>query len=190
MADNQVEIEVIGKTDTSEVEDFEDLVDEIKSKAEEAVELNLQIDQVTSDLEEATAEVERLQEELANIELGESDADFSEITSQLEEAESKVEELSEELDTLNDKSIVLEIDSSQLDDANDKVQETEDSLSNVKTALVGLVATAEIEHMATVADNINTSWNRLSLTFEGTEVTMDALKDKVSEVNAETSRGA
>ena len=38
MADNQVEIEVITKTDLSEVEGLENLVDEVKSKAEEAVE--------------------------------------------------------------------------------------------------------------------------------------------------------
>ena len=183
-----MEIEVITKTDLTDVEGLENLVDEIKAKAEEAVELNIEIGQVTSDLEEATAEVERLQTELANIELGVSDADFSEVTSQLDEAESKVEELSSQLDELNSKTVSIDFDTSGFDEAAGKAEETASSMDNITTAMAGIAATAGIEQMVTTADNINNSWNRLELTFANTGVSMDTLKDKSSALSDATGR--
>ena len=45
----------------------------------------------------------------------------------------------------------------------------------------------EIEEMATIADNINNSWNRVSLTFEGTGTSLDALKEKIADVKVKQS---
>ena len=186
MADGQVEIEVTAKTELGEVEELNDLVERIKETAGEETTINLYMDDLKSELEEATSDVERLQEQLLDMEVG--DPDFDSIVTQLEEAEGRAEDLSSQLEAINDIVVAPQVDTSDLDKANEKVEETEDSLANVKTAIVGLVATAEIEHMATVADNINTSWNRLSLTFENTGVTIDMIKDKVSQVSSETSR--
>ena len=171
MADGQVEIEVTAKTELGEVEELNDLVERIKETAGEETTINLYMDDLKSELEEATSDVERLQEQLLDMEVG--DPDFDSIVTQLEEAEGRAEDLSSQLEAINDIVVAPQVDTSDLDKANEKVEETEDSLANVKTAIVGLVATAEIEHMATVADNINTSWNRLSLTFENTGVTID-----------------
>ena len=188
MADNQVEIEVIAKTDLSEVEGLENLVDDIKSKAEEAVQLNIEIDEVTSELEEVNEEIDELQTELANIELGTSDADFSEVTSQLEEAEAKAEELSAELESLNDQTVTLTVDISSIDEAKDSLEETASTADNLTTALAGIGAAAGIEQMVTTADNINTSWNRLDLTFSEAGGSMDDLKSKASALSDATGR--
>lgn len=182
----QVEIEVVTKTDLSEVEELNDLVERIKETAGEETTINLYMEDLKSELEDATSDVEKLQEELLNMEVG--DPDFGDVVSQLEEAQGRAEDLSNELESLNDIVVAPEVDTSGLENAQEDLEETEVSVGGVKTALVGLVATAEIEHMATVADNINTSWNRLKLTFENTGVSMDTLKQKVSEVSAETSR--
>ena len=188
MADNQIEIEVIAKTDLSEVEGLESLVDEVKSKAEEAVQLNIEIDEVTSELEEVNEEIDELQTELANIELGTSDADFSEVTSQLEEAEAKAEELSAELESLNDQTVTLTVDSSSIDEAKNSLEETASTADNLTTALAGIGAAAGIEQMVTTADNINTSWNRLDLTFSEAGGSMDDLKSKASALSDATGR--
>lgn len=184
----QVEIEVVTKADLSEAEELNDLVERIKETAGEETTINVYMEDLKSELEDATSDVEKLQDELLNMEVG--DPDFDNVISQLEDAQSRAEDLSSELESIGDIVVSPEIDTSGLDNAQQDFEDTEVSIGGVKTALVGLVATAEIEHMATVADNINASWNRLSLTFEGTGVSMDTLKEKVSEVNGETSRGA
>ena len=61
-------------------------------------------------------------------------------------------------------------------------------MDNLTTAAAGLAATAGVEQMAVTADNINTSWNRLDLTFENTGVSMGTLKDKVASASAATGR--
>ena len=61
-------------------------------------------------------------------------------------------------------------------------------MDNITTAAAGIAATAGIEQMITTADNINTSWNRLELTFANTGVSMDTLKDKSSALSDATGR--
>ena len=61
-------------------------------------------------------------------------------------------------------------------------------MDNITTAAAGLAATAGIEQMITTADNINTSWNRLELTFKGTGVSMDTLKNQATALSESTGR--
>ncbi len=149
MADGQVEIEVVAKTELDEVEELSDLVEQIKEEASDGI--NLEV-------------------------------------SGFDEAESSAEELSSQLESINDTVVAPEVDTSSIDEANAKIDETTSSMDNLTTAATGLAATAGFEQMAVTADNINTSWNRLELTFEGTGVSMDTLRDKTNELSNATGR--
>ena len=106
----------------------------------------------------------------------------------LDEASDKATTLEDELNTIDSTVATPEIDTSSLDEASGKAEETTSSLDNITTAAAGLAATAGIEQMITTADNINTSWNRLELTFANTGVSMDTLKDKSSALSDATGR--
>ena len=174
MADKEVRIEVTAKTEMDEVETLEEVIDNIKDKVEDPLELETNAEEVADEFDSLGDSAESA---------ASSVDDVSESTSNIDS--SKVSETGEEFDKLSESAKNA---ADNVEKSNESVEETDNTVSNLKTTLLGLVATAEIEHMATVADNINTSWNRLSLTFEGTGVTMDTLKEKVSEVSAETSR--
>lgn len=109
-------------------------------------------------------------------------------SSSVEEATDKTTELEDELGNVDGTVVTPEVDTSSIDDAKGKLDETASSMDNLTTAAAGLAATAGVEQMAVTADNINTSWNRLDLTFENTGVSMDTLKDKVASASAATGR--
>ena len=108
--------------------------------------------------------------------------------SSLEEASDKATTLEDELNTIDSTVVTPEVDTSSLDEASGKAEETASSMDNITTAAAGIAATAGIEQMITTADNINTSWNRLELTFANTGVSMDTLKDKSSALSDATGR--
>ena len=70
MVEKEVTIKVTTEADASQVEDLADVLDTTKSKADETGQA------LQEAFEEATNRVEELTDELANIEMGESDADF------------------------------------------------------------------------------------------------------------------
>ena len=109
-------------------------------------------------------------------------------SSSVEEATDKTTELEDELSNVDGTVVTPEVDTSSIDDAKGKLDETASSMDNLTTAAAGLAATAGVEQMAVTADNINTSWNRLDLTFENTGVSMDTLKEKVASASAATGR--
>ena len=94
MADNQVEIEVIAKTDLSEVEELESLVEEIKSTAEEEISLSVETGEVESGLEE----VEELSTEMENVDGQTVSIDVD--TSGIDEAKASLEETASTADNL------------------------------------------------------------------------------------------
>ena len=109
-------------------------------------------------------------------------------SSSVEEATDKTTELEDELSNVDGTVVTPEVDTSSIDDAKGKLDETASSMDNLTTAAAGLAATAGVEQMAVTADNINTSWNRLDLTFQGTGVSMDTLKEKATSAGAATGR--
>jgi len=140
------------------------------------------VDELTSKLQEATAEVENLTEELANIELGDSSADFDEISSALENAESEVENIQSKLDELGNTTVEPEVQvKDNVDEVNDKLEETANTGSSLTTAIGGVAGVVGMDQMIATADRINTSWNQLNLTFQGTGVSLDELKLKTSQ---------
>lgn len=141
------------------------------------------VDELTAKLDEATSNAEALTEELAQIELGNSDADFDEVSAALEEAEAEADALQSKLDEIDNTSVepTVNVDDSSVDETNEKLQETESNASSLTTALGGIAGVIGVEQMVSTADSINTSWNRLNLTFSGTGVNLDELKTKTSQ---------
>ena len=142
-----------------------------------------EVDELTAKLDEATSNAEALTEELAQIELGNSDADFDEVSAALEEAETEADALQSKLDEIDNTSVepTVNVDDSSVDETNEKLQETESNASSLTTALGGIAGVIGVEQMVSTADSINTSWNRLNLTFSGTGVNLDELKTKTSQ---------
>ena len=139
-----------------------------------------EVDDLTSRLSEATAEVESLQEALSETELSGDDIEADVIADELSEATAEAESLQEQLDSVGN--------TTGLDNVNEQLEETESRTSSLGTALGGLAGTLAVDTMITKADNINTSWNQLELTFGNTSVSMDSLKGHVSDLQASTGR--
>jgi hypothetical protein len=182
MAEKEIKVKVVTEADIEPLNDFSESLDDIQDKSEITVSVD------DGDIEDAADKADDLTDGLDDVDDADPSIDVDDAS--VEDATDKATELGDKLDEINDKEVSVNVDNSSLERTNENLEETDNSLNNIKTTILGLVATAEIEHMATVADNVNNSWNRVQLTFEGTNLTMDVLKEKVSEVNAETSRGA
>lgn len=131
-------------------------------------------DEAVTSLQEALEEIA----ELANIEISVS-ADSSE----LDDVQDKIDDI--------DGFIIggdVDVDSSSVDELNEKLDESVDKSSDLGATVSGLAATLAIDEMANTADNVNNSWNQLSLTFEGTGVSVDTLKVKTNELSQVTGR--
>ena len=131
-------------------------------------------DEAVTSLQEALEEIA----ELANIEISVS-ADSSE----LDDVQDKIDDL--------DGFIIegdVDVDSSSVDELNEKLNESVDKSSDLGATVSGLAATLAIDEMANTADNVNNSWNQLSLTFKGTGVSVDTLKVKTNELSQATGR--
>ena len=131
-------------------------------------------DEAVTSLQEALEEIA----ELANIQI-EVSADSSE----LDDVQDKIDDI--------DGFIIggdVDVDSSSVDELNEKLDESVDKSSDLGATVSGLAATLAIDEMANTADNVNNSWNQLSLTFKGTGVSVDTLKVKTNELSQATGR--
>lgn len=142
-----------------------------------------EVDELTTKLQDATAEVERLQEEIAFSEEFGFVNDIEDLETELAAAEAEAESLQSKLDEIDNTSVepTVNVDDSSVDETNEKLQETESNASSLTTALGGIAGVIGVEQMVSTADSINTSWNRLNLTFSGTGVNLDELKTKTSQ---------
>ena len=123
MVEKEVTIKVTTEADARGMEDINSALDDTKTRAEEVGEA------LRTAFEEANQTVDELTQELADIEMGESDADFDEISQQLEEARTEAEALADALNTF---------EASGLDDAKTSADELTDSLSNANDNMDGL----------------------------------------------------
>lgn len=191
MADKEVKVLVTTEADVSQLEDF------------------------NSAMEEATKEVERLQDALDEAHFNGDDIEADRIADELAEAEAQAESLSDALNGIDSTgleeaefaaeeldNILSGIDGSGLDEASNSAQELADGLNNASesaegtisgmdglgSALTAVAGAASLDAMVETADNINNSWNRLSLTFAGTGVSIDLLKQKQAELQASTGQ--
>ena len=189
-------IDINFNLNTSGIEEAEERLESLKNSAN--------MDSLTEQFQEATSEVERLKAELEFAEEWGFLNDVEELQAQLVEAEAEAENLAtaiqnmdfspasqgaqEVADNVRQASDNMGDLGNKTDETNSKMQETAESSMGLGEALVGLGGAVGLEAMVSTADNINTSWNRLTLTFEGTGVSMDTLKQKSSELKNETGR--
>ena len=137
---------VTTEADLSTVESLDELLESIKTKAEElGIELNSVSDVDTSGVDD--------------------------MESSLEGASEKSKEVDE-----------------NMKNTSDSAEEAAGSVDTLSSALTAAAGAAGLEKMVETADNINNSWNRLQLTFAGTGVSMDQLKQKQSELTAATGQ--
>lgn len=180
MADNEINIKISTKTDTAPLEELGDMLEDIQDNADIKVEVS------DGSITDATEKTGELQEGLEDVD--DTTASPEVEAEGADEAMDKFDELIDIMEDINSKIVAPEVNTDGIDEANEKLQETDSTISNLITTMAGLIAAKELEEMATIADNINNSWNRVSLTFEGTETSLDALKEKIAEVSAETGR--
>ena len=180
MAEKEVKIKVTTETDTQDVEDLESKLQELKD-----TKLQMQIESDTAELEEVNSQIEETQNKLDELKADPTVDD------------SEIQALEDELAELEARQIDLEIsvNSAELDQAKASMDDLEassqqatSSIDGVGGALTAVAATAGLEKMVETADNINNSWNRLELTFAGTGVSIDQLKQKQSELQAATGQ--
>lgn len=150
--------------------------------AENEVKIKVTTETDTVELEQLDTLVDDIQEK-ADITVS-IDADDSSIN----EADDTAQQLSDDLDGIDGKIVSPEVDSSGLEDLKNDAEETSSAMDNVATAAVGIGTAAGVEQMVSTADRINTSWNRLELTFANTGVSMDTLKGKSNELSNSTGR--
>lgn len=108
----------------------------------------------------------------------EAEAELGNLKDSAEELGGSTEQASEGMESFKEKT----------DESNESMQQTTDSAMGLGEALVGIGGAIGLDAMIQTGDNIQTSWNRLSLTFADTGVSMDTLKQKSSELQAATGR--
>ena len=140
--------------------------------------VNSSADEIRSQFEQATAEVDRLTEELAAIYMGDVEGDAEAVESALAAAEAEAERLGQALDNVEQEG-----------------EETKDSLDGMADLMafqqisewVGQLADKMWE-LADKAGTVQDSWTRMGLAAEGAHIPVDQMKDSVSELSGETGR--
>ena len=174
------ELKADPNVDDSEIEALEDKLDELES---EKLELTVEAD--SSELEELDSQIEETQSKLESLQASVAVDD------------SEIQSLEDELTELENRQIDLEIAvttaeldeaKASMDDLEASSQNTASSIDGVGSALTAVAGAAGLDQMVTTADNINNSWNRLSLTFAGTGTSIDQLKQKQADLAASTGQ--
>ena len=135
-------------------------------------------DDIQSQFEQSTEEVDRLTEELAAIYMGDVEGDAEAVEAALASAEAEAERLGQ-----------------ALNDVEQEGEETKDSLDGMADLMafqqisewVGQLADKMWE-LADRAGQVQDSWTRLGLAAEGANIPVDQMKDSVSELSSETGR--
>lgn len=147
--------------------------------AEFTIDINFNLD--TNGIEEAEESLSNLRDtadELGASTEGADNGAMENIGASAGETADNIKQASDNMDEFGNKT----------DDANSKMQETVESSSSLGEALVGVGSVVGLDAMVSTGDNINNSWNRLSLTFANTGVSMDDLRQKSSELREATGR--
>lgn len=147
--------------------------------AEFTIDINFNLD--TSGIEEAEESLATLRDTAD--ELGDSTesidgSGFADMSASAGETSENIKQASDSMGELGN----------QTEETNQKMQETADSSASIGTALVGIGGAVGLDMMISKADNVETSWNRLSLTYRDTGVSMDTLKAKTSELQDATGK--
>ena len=170
MAEKEVKIKVVTETETSEVQDLAEYIQELQDTQIniDATTDSADIETLQNELSEATNEVESLETELANIELGTVDADFTEVSSQLEEASNRVDELQNSINNIESSNVTgltSEFDSlgNSVNNASNDVEEMQQGIDLLNAqALMGVGN--EISNLGGQAEDMAQGMNDASIT--------------------------
>jgi len=135
-------------------------------------------DEMSSALDNANAEVERLTDELAGIYMGDIEGDAEAVEAALAAAQEEAQRLSD-----------------ALAEAGDNSQGMEDAVNGIESLMafqaIGEYVTSLADAMWEVTDragNVQDSWDRLGLAAEGAGINVDDMKESVSSLSSETGR--
>lgn len=176
MADKEITIKVSTEADTQEVDDLKTLLEQIQSPnitVETDVDSAItDIESLQTEFEEATATVDELTQELANIELGVSDGDFDEVSLQLEEASQRADELGEALSNMD--TAGLNDASSGADELNSSLQNASGSAEELSNSM-GLIESSMLMDMANQVGTLGDQAENTALDLENTAISMSQL---------------
>lgn len=129
-----------------------------------------ELSQLEQEFQEATTEVERLTQELADIEMGELDGDFDQVAAELAEAEAEAERLSIALDSIDGASVdqtsgsMTELESTT-SGADSQVQNLSSDLAIIEASNV-LQAAEQIGMLGQQAEMMAQNMNEATITME------------------------
>lgn len=161
MAEKEVTIKVSTETDISNMEDLTNILDDASGKAQQLGE------ELQSAFEEASSEVEALEQELADIEMGEIDGDFDAVLESLSDATDRANELEEalnEMDTsgINNSSSDADDLADSLSDATENANELSDSMGLIESTMLMDMAT-QIGGLGDQAEGMAQDMNQASI---------------------------
>ena len=182
MADNNLEINIKAKADTSEVKDLKTALEELKDS-----EIEIKTDVDDSDIKSTEDEISDLKNESIDVDIDADDSDLKTIGTEIEDidgsslsidfdidSDGNIESTKANLEDIDGEtlSVDLEIDNTTIDETIDKVQSLNDALDEA-TSTVENFASSLSNIDPSVLDNLGDSAKQVSNSFnEATENTM------------------
>ena len=187
MAENNIDINIRTKADTTEVKDLKTALEELKDSE---IEIKTNVDD--KDVVKVENDISNLDDETIDLNIDADDSDLKTINAEVEDidgtslsiafdvdSEGNIDSTKAELETIDGEtlSIDLDIDGSPVDDATDKVQSLNDALDDATSSVDNLVSTLN-NIDPSVLDNLNDSAKQVSNNFK------DATDSSMSLVDA------
>ena len=187
MAENNIDINIRTKADTTEVKDLKTALEELKDSE---IEIKTNIDD--TDVVKVGNDISNLDDETIDLDIDADDSDLKTIDTEIEDidgtslsigfdidSEGNIESTKAELETMDGEtlSIDLDIDGSPIDDATDKVQSLNDALDDATSTVNNLASTLN-NLDPSVLDNLGESAKQVSNNFK------DATDSSISLVDA------
>ena len=187
MAENNIDINIRTKADTTEVKDLKTALEELKDSE---IEIKTNIDD--TDVVKVGNDISNLDDETIDLDIDADDSDLKTIDTEIEDidgtslsigfdidSDGNIESAKAELETMDGEtlSIDLDIDGSPIDDATDKVQSLNDALDDATSTADNLASTLN-NIDPSVLDNLSESAKQVSDNFK------DATDSSITMVDA------
>ena len=175
MAENNLEINIKAKADSSEVKDLKTALEELKDSE---IEVKTNIDD--SEVTKIENDISNIDDESIDLEVDANDSDLISIGSEIEDidgsslsiefdidSEGNIESTKAELETIDGEtlSVDLDIDNSGVDDTIDKIESLNDALDNA-TSVVDDFASSLGNIDNSILDNLSNSAKEVSNSFK------------------------
>jgi hypothetical protein len=135
-------------------------------------------DELQTQFEQATAEVEQLEQELAAIYMGDVEGDAEAVEAALASAEEEAQRLADAIDNVEQES----------GEAGESIDAMADLMSFQQISEWVTQLADAMWQVADKAGTVQDSWTRLGLAAEGANIPVDQMKNSVSQLSSETGR--